>query len=473
MILRRLYDEKLAHASYLIGCPATGEAIVVDPHRDADMYLQAARSDGLRIVAVTETHIHADYASGSRELAKRAGVPMYLSDTGPDEWKYRFPAADVWHPLRDGDALRIGAIRFDVVATPGHTPEHVTFVLTYEAASSAPVGALTGDFIFVGDVGRPDLLERAASYAGTMERGARDLFRSLQAFKRRPPHLLLWPGHGAGSACGRSLGGAPATTLGYEMIANWAFRIDDESEFVRDVLAGQPDPPKYFAQMKRINREGPRLLGGPPRPPRLDDDDLAPALHAGHPVIDVRVRAQYQARHAPGTWSLPLNKSFTGWVGWFVPYDRPIRLITLDENHAAAAARDLALIGIDDVAGWFPPSAIEAADVAGAAPESTGTLGSDDVRRLVSEGRAVVVDVRNQDEWDAGRIPGAIHVPLGRILHRLEEIPRDRAVIVSCETGSRSNIGASLLQAAGIRNVYDHRGGYADYMRTVEPTEAV
>ena len=209
MLLHRVWDPKLAQAGYLLGCTEAGEALVIDATRDADQYLALAASLRLRIAHVTETHIHADFASGSRELAARAGAKLYLSDAGGDEWRYAFAASDRATLLHDGDRFTVGRISIEVLHTPGHTPEHLTFLVTDGAAATEPIAAVTGDFVFVGDVGRPDLLERAAGVGGTMEAGARTLFRSIQRFKAQPDYLQIWPGHGAGSACGKGLSAIP------------------------------------------------------------------------------------------------------------------------------------------------------------------------------------------------------------------------------------------------------------------------
>jgi len=262
MFFKRFYDTKLAQASYLIGCQQTGEALVVDPNRDVEQYVTAADAEGLRVTHVTETHIHADFVSGARELAARTGARLLLSDEGDAEWKYAYAAGAKARLLKDGDSFMVGNVRIEALHTPGHTPEHLSFLVTDMPAAAGPWGILTGDFVFVGDVGRPDLLERAAGVGGTMDAAARTLFRSLQRFKLQPDWLQIWPGHGAGSACGKGLSAIPHSTVGYERRFNWAFGVNDEAEFGRMVLAGQPEPPKYFGIMKRLNREGPRLLGG-------------------------------------------------------------------------------------------------------------------------------------------------------------------------------------------------------------------
>ena len=299
MIFRRLFDPKLAQASYLLGCSETGEALVVDPNRSVDQYLKAAAEEKLRITHVTETHIHADFVSGARELTQRTGARLYLSAAGGKDWQYDY-ARDAGATLvGEGSQFSVGRIGIHVLHLPGHTPEHLVFLVTDGATASEPMGAITGDFLFVGDVGRPDLLERAVQVRGTMESAGRQLFQSLQRFRSLPDFLQVWPGHGAGSACGKALGAVPQSTLGYEKRFNWAFGISDESEFVRAVLAGQPDPPRYFAHMKRINRAGPRILGDRGRPPRLSADSLGEAVAAGKSVVDTRDAVEFGRRSIP------------------------------------------------------------------------------------------------------------------------------------------------------------------------------
>ena len=226
-------------------------------------YIEAAQAANLLITDVTETHIHADFLSGSRELAHRTGARLCLSDEGDADWKYQF---DHDRKLQHGDRMTIGNVAIDVLHTPGHTPEHLTFLITDVAVADRPIAAITGDFVFVGDVGRPDLLEKAAKIAGTMESGARTLWRSLQQFQQYPDWLQIWPGHGAGSSCGKGISAVPHSTLGYERRFNWAFTAKTEAEFVANVLSGQPDPPPYFAVMKRINKEGPPPVSDRPDP---------------------------------------------------------------------------------------------------------------------------------------------------------------------------------------------------------------
>jgi hydroxyacylglutathione hydrolase len=462
MFFQRFYDLPLAQASYMVGCQRTGEAVVVDPNRDVEQYIEAARREGLRVTHVTETHIHADFVSGARELSVRTGAQLLLSDEGDADWKYAFAAESGAKLLKDGDHFMVGNIRIDVLHTPGHTPEHISFLVTDTPAASGPWGILTGDFVFVGDVGRPDLLEKAAGHAGTMEAGARILFNSLQRFRALPDHLQVWPGHGAGSACGKALGAVPSTTVGYEKIGNWGVATRDENEFVRMVLAGQPEPPKYFAQMKRINKEGPRVLGGFPRPPRPSPRELPRTLEGGSVVVDTRSAADYANGHVPGTINIPLNRSFGTWAGWLLPYDQSVYLIVDDAGCPTCidtAVRDLAMIGLDMVAGVFGTDAIDAWAAAGLGLTTIAQIPPVEALKLQEQG-AALIDVRGLAEWEAAHVPGVPNIPAGFVTDRLNEIPRDRPVVLHCQAGARSAIAASVLEARGYNTVLNLTGGF-------------
>ena len=467
MFFQRFYDTQLAQASYLIGCQATGEAIVVDPNRDVEQYVDAAAAQGLRVTHLTETHIHADFVSGARELAARTDAELLLSDEGGAEWRYAFAEESDARLLRDGDRFRVGNIEIEAMHTPGHTPEHLSFLVTDGAAIAGPWGILTGDFVFVGDVGRPDLLERAAGYAGTMEAAARTLHRSLQRFRSLPDHLQLWPGHGAGSACGKALGAVQSSTVGYEKRANWGLAEMDEETFVQRVLEGQPEPPRYFAHMKRINRDGPPLLGGLPRPMHLPAHGLASLVRAGEIVVDTRSAAEYAAGHVPGTLSIPLEGSFTTWAGWLLPYDRDIHLLvdTVACPHCVDdAVRDLAMIGVDRVRGVFGAESI--ADWGRSEPlETVRQTTPGEAAELIARGEAVLVDVRGRAEWEDGHPAGATNVPLGYLDERRDELPDHGLIIVQCGTGARSAIAASVLKRRGLARVANLAGGIAAWQR--------
>ena len=281
MFLKYFYNQKLAHASYMIGCQQTNEALVIDPGRDIDIYLDAAEANDFKLVGAAETHIHADFVSGARELAERTGLKLYLSDEGDENWKYSYLDVTTTNWLKDGDVFKIGNIRFEVWHTPGHTPEHLAYLLTDTVGADKPMGIFTGDFVFVGSVGRPDLLEKAAGVANTAVLGARQMFQSVQRFKTLPDYIQLWPGHGAGSACGKGLGAVPSSTVGYEKILILPCRIENEGHFIEMLLEGQPEPPKYFATMKRVNKEGPPLLQNLTQPERLPAERCCRCLRRG------------------------------------------------------------------------------------------------------------------------------------------------------------------------------------------------
>ena len=460
MFLRRFYDDGLAQASWMIGCQKTGDAIVIDANRDIRQYLEAAAAEKLRITQVTETHIHADFVSGTRELARATGATLLLSAEGGSDWQYAFAATDGARLLRDGDVITLGNIRIAVLHTPGHTPEHLSFLVTDTAAASEPIGIVTGDFVFVGDVGRPDLLEKAAKVANTMEAGARQLFHSLERFRALPDFVQVWPGHGAGSACGKALGAIPTSTVGYEKRFNWGVATTDEATFVRMVLEGQPEPPLYFAEMKRINRDGPAILGNFPSPAEGDRDALERALASGTVVIDTRPAAVFGAGHVPGTLNIPLNKSFSTWAGWLMSYDVDIHLIADDERTAATAVRELAMIGLDRVTGWYATAVVTAWRDAGRHLGTIATLEPAALAPRLAAGDVTLVDVRNRSEWEAGHLPHALHIPLGHLAARLAEIPRDRPIVVQCQSGARSAIAASHLQRLGVVDVHDLLGGF-------------
>ena len=416
-----------------------------------------------RSTHVTETHIHADYLSGSRELARATGATLLLSAEGGPDWQYAFAASDHARLLRDGYSFAVGKVRVDVLHTPGHTPEHLAFLVTDTAASERPIGLCSGDFVFVGDVGRPDLLERAANVANTMEVAAHQLFHSLARFRALPDYVQVWPGHGAGSACGKALGAMPQSTVGYEKIANWGVAATREEPFVHEVLAGQPEPPVYFATMKRLNRDGPPLLGGMPTPKPLAPTALTPAVVREAIVVDIRAADDFAVGYIPGTLNIPFGKTFSTWAGWLLPYDRDVVLIAADAAQAARAAREMAMIGLDHVAGFTTADAVTAWKAAGhgvdTIPQTTGAA----IEGRITAQQVTVVDVRNRSEWLHGHIPGARHIPIGHLDARWAEIPSDKPIVLHCQGGARSAIAASVLRRAGIRDVINLRGGFGEW----------
>jgi len=448
MLLRYFYDEKLAQASYLVGCVATGEALVVDPARNVIPYLREAEKEGLRITHVTETHIHADFVSGSRELAAATGATIYLSDMGDANWKYAYADDPNVILVRDGDSWKVGNIKVEVLHTPGHTPEHIAFMITDTAGADKPMGVFTGDFLFVGDVGRPDLLEEAAGYKGTKEVGARQQFQTVERFKALPDYLQIWPGHGAGSACGKALGAIPSTTLGYEKLFNPAFQFGQESAFVAWLLDGQPEPPKYFAQMKKINKLGPPLINTLPTPMNFDRRTLDDVIEDGGQIFDMRNRGQFISNHVPGTINVPSdNNSFVTYMGWLVDYDRPVYVLLPSIDDERAILRDLRSIGIDYVPGYFSP------EVLTHRTQALPVITAKELARRLPQNGITIVDVRGKAEYAEKHIVGARLIPLGYLPDNLDSLDKDGTIVTHCASGYRSQIAASLLQAAGFENV--------------------
>lgn len=467
MLLKYFYDDKLAHASYLVGCQASGEAIVIDPARDTRPYLEVAAENDMKIIGAAETHIHADFLSGSRELAKQTGARLYLSDEGDENWKYEFAPQFDSRLVKDGDTFKVGNIIFEVMHSPGHTPEHISFIVTDSAGANKPIGIFTGDFVFVGDVGRPDLLEEAAGIKGTAEPGARQMFKSLKRFKQLPDYMQVWPAHGAGSACGKALGAIPCSTVGYEKLFNVAMSYQDEDQFVTALLEGQPEPPFYFAMMKKLNKVQRNVLQGLPQPQKLDIEQLKAKLDEGMSVVDIRAADDFAVGHIPGTINIPEDNSFTNWAGWLLGYEQPFYIIA-NEASVRQAVRDLVYIGLDNMGGYFEPSVIEQwPEALQSYPMTTPQA----VAERVSKGEVTVLDVRGISEWNEGHLPGAQHIMLGYLPARVAEVPTDKPILVQCHSGGRSAIGASVLQAKKVTNVINLQGGYHDWAAAGLPIE--
>lgn len=460
MFFKQVVDEKLSQYAYVVGCQRTGEALVVDPQRDVDRCVEAAGREGLRIVAAAETHIHADFLSGCREFAERLGCRAYLSGEGGEGWEYEWAEGNERAVvLRDGDRFSVGGVEVQAVHTPGHTPEHMSFLITDRGGgASEPMGMLSGDFVFVGDLGRPDLLESAAGCSGAMEPSARRLYASAKGVFELPEYLRIWPGHGAGSACGKALGAVPDTTVGYETRHSPALAAvrNGEDAFVEYILDGQPEPPVYFARMKAQNRQGPPLLGDVPRPRRLAGGELARLHREGASrspdplvVVDTRPdRAAYYAAHVPGSIYAPLDKSFPTTAGCYADPGEEIVLLC-QEAEVDDAVRNLVRIGLDQIAGWIRPEALDDYAAAGGPLISSEELRISEVRRRLGDPRFRVLDVRTAAEHAAGHMKGAINISHTRLAERTDELPRDKRLLVHCLSGGRASAAASFLERAG------------------------
>ena len=464
MLLERIYDEDLAQASYLIGCQARGEALVVDPRRDIQVYLDLAAHHGMRITAVTETHIHADFLSGTRELAAATGATAYVSGEGGEEWQYGFEA----ERLLDGDTIALGNITITARHTPGHTPEHLSYLVTDGAVTDEPGYYLTGDFVFSGDLGRPDLLDEAVGMEDTRFAGAKQLFASLKnAFLTVPDHVQVFPGHGAGSACGKALGALPSTTVGYERrFAWWApyLAADDEQGFIDELLDGQPDAHAYFARMKRQNTLGPALLGERTAPREVSAEELTRGLEDGSlALVDTRPVAEVHAGTVPGALSIPsLGKAATHIAWAFDPESDDAELVVL--AYSAELAREYAdhfvRVGVDSLTGRIDTLA----GLPSAVPQVVSPAELEALRG--EEGTALLLDVRNRSEHSAGTIPGAEQLSAGKVLFHRHQLPSPEAgrLVTFCQSGLRNSVAASALRRAG-HEVVEVEGSYAGWAR--------
>ncbi|CAM3271530.1 MBL fold metallo-hydrolase [Filibacter tadaridae] len=465
MFFRSFFDENLAHMSYLVGCQKTGEAIVIDPARSIESYLKTAKRERLKIVAVAETHIHADFLSGSREIAKHCGATVYVSDEGDENWKYHQVEGVNYTLLTDNCIFKVGHIEFQVMHTAGHTPESISFVLTdIGGGSSHPMGIFTGDFVFVGEIGRPDLLEKAAGVRGSAATGARQMFESVQKFKQLPDFLQVWPAHGAGSACGKSLGAVPMSTVGYEKLNNWALLEENEEKFVETLLSGQSTPPNYFSMMKKLNKIGPPVVNEADIT-GLETVDEMERFEANTILLDTRRAAEFAKAHCKGAINIPFNQTFTNWAGELIGYEQDIILIAM-ENKLKAIMESLASIGLDRVVAFIEPSVVLATEKD---PESYGEVNVQQLQDILNDDDYYLIDVRNQSEWDAGKIEGATHKPLSQLVNLLDDLPKGKTYLVQCQSGVRSAIATSLMQANGYKDVKNVKGGYIAWKKEKFP----
>lgn len=458
MFFQHIYDKSLAQASYFIGCQKKGVAAVIDPKRDIDTYIEIAKKKNMKITHILETHIHADFLAGSRELAALTGAKMYLSAEGGEGWEYQFPHEGV----KDGDVLTLGNLKIDVLHTPGHTPESISFLLTDTLASQEPVMLFTGDFVFVGDVGRPDLLEKAAGIAGTQEEGATQMYNSINKFSALPDYVQVWPGHGAGSACGKALGAVPSSTVGYEKIRNWAFQYKkDKAGFMKYLLADQPEPPKYFATMKRLNKEDRPLLTEVPTLKKIGTSKLKKALDKGMKLIDARDKTAFAKGFIPGSINIQGNNSFATWAGWFLNYDEPFILLA-DKSQLDDLTRKLMRIGLDNIYGYIPST--EVYTKSGGTLKKAKVIGLHKFKELKESGTPII-DLRGAAEFNAGHIAGAKNVFVGTIEAHLDKIDKKEKVVIHCQGGDRAAIAYSILARNGYKKVVNYSAGMNEWVR--------
>jgi hydroxyacylglutathione hydrolase len=463
MFFQHIYDKSLAQASYFIGCQKAGVAAVIDAKRDVDTYIEIAKANNMTITHIFETHIHADFLAGSRELAQLTGAQLYLSDEGGEGWEYEFPHIG----LKDNDIVKLGNLSFKVLHTPGHTPESISFLLTDHPASNEPVMLFTGDFVFVGDIGRPDLLEKAAGMVGTQDKGAKQMYQSIKKFNALADYIQVWPGHGAGSACGKALGAVPSTTVGYEKARNWAFQYPtDETGFTKYLLADQPEPPKYFAMMKKLNKVDRPLLTEVPKLKKLSIEEVNTQMAEGVKLLDARPKTEFAAGFIPGSLNIQGNNSFATWAGWFLTYDEPF-MILADESMLDDLTRKLMRIGLDNIAGYLP--SVSEYTNAGGTLEKVNLVELAEAKVLANDSTVQVVDLRGVAEFNAGHIKDAENVFVGTLPNNLDKISKDKKVMIHCQGGDRASIAYSILVKNGFKNIVNYSAGMNEWVNTGEP----
>lgn len=460
MLFERFEDSDLSHYSYAVGCPGAGAIAIVDPRRDVEPYLEYAREQGLRISHVLETHIHADFASGAKELAEVAGAELMLSAHDTDEtFEVAFPHTE----LRDGDTFEIGNVRIGALHTPGHTPEHLSFLVhDLNRSSEMPGLLLSGDFLFVGAIGRPDLLgeEAKIGLANRLFESVRDKLTDL------PAGIEVHPAHGSGSMCGAGIGGRPMSTLGYERVANPYLQPMERQEFVDKVLGNVPPFPEYYKRMKQLNADGPPALRGRPAPEALEAERFAEMRSSGAVVVDLRDKESFAGAHLEG--SLYVGHRPSMWGAWVVPYETPILLVARDAAHAAEAGIALSRVGLDDVRGYLR-GGLGDWEESGRPMRQLETLDPEELeRRLRSDEHPRVLDVRGDALWEAGHIEGARHILAGEVQDRLEDVPGGPLAVV-CNTGFQSTVVAAVLQRAGREGLFNVAGGMTAWKRAGLP----
>jgi len=464
MFFHQRFVPGLAIYSYIVGDEKTKEAAVIDPTRDVDDFIEIAKREGLHIRHVLETHVHADFVSGSRELKARLGgdVTIHSSGMGGEEWTP--PYAD--HVVQDGDEVVMGGVRLKAIHTPGHTLEHVSWALFDDTRSvDTPWLVFTGDFAFVGDVGRPDLLGEEAR-----KELAHQLYQSVfERLPRLPDFTEIFPGHGAGSLCGKAIGSRSSSTLGYERRFNAALVEKPEAEWIGDLMDQMPLSPPYFARMKRVNKEGPSIIGLElPGQRRWSAKEINERACENCLVVDVRSKESFAAVHIPGAINIPFGPTLPTWAGWVLPYDQPTLIVVDRPEQMPEVTTHLLRVGFDDIQGYLE-GGMDAWQVSGFPVATLSTISVHTLNQRA--GTLTVLDVRTEKEWNAGHIEGAIHIHGGKLQENFGLVPRDKPVAVICGSAYRGSIGASFLKREGYEDVSNVLGGMSAWKAAGLPIE--
>jgi hydroxyacylglutathione hydrolase len=453
IFIEAFVDEGLGNSAYLVGSHAAQAAVLIDPLRDVDRYRHAAEQLGVRIAHVLDTHLHADFVSGARELAAQAGAQIAAAAAARLGFDH--------HPLEEGDTLPLADRVLRVLNTPGHTPEHIAFVLERPGAAAAPEALFSGGALIVGGAARTDLLGHDLCVPL-----ARQLYHSLHhKLLALPDSVAVYPTHGAGSFCAAPASSQRTTTIGQERHFNRLAQARGEDDFVAAALSGLPSYPVYYKEMRAINQRGPRVLGGLPPLPPLAPAEVHARLAEGALALDVRRRRQFGAGHIPGAYGIQLSAPLITWAGWLVPFGAPLVLVEDDPRRREAAVRQLFRIGYDNLLGWLD-GGLAAWEAAGYPVTRFPTLTVHELReRLRGPEPPLLLDVRQADEWAVSHIPGAQHIENGRLPWMPLDLPRGRPIAVQCASGNRSMAGVSVLARRGYTDLYQVEGGIDAWVR--------
>ena len=461
MFVKQIHIDSLGNSSYLVGSQDAKVCAVIDPLRDVDMYINEAEARGVKILYALETHVHNDFISGSRELAARIGTTIGASAAGGLLFDHR--------PLRKGDSLAIGEVRLDVIGTPGHTPEHISFLATDTTKADGPHALFSGGALLVGGVARSDMLgKQVAPFLG------RWFHRAIkEEFQRLDDQVAVYPTHGGGSFCLASPSGSSDTTstIGQERAANPYFQAASEAEFLELALGDLPSFPAYYKRMANINRRGPRILGSLPVLYPLAPREAWVRVHGEGIAIDTRPSAAYAAAHIPDAYSIPFGNSLGTWVGWLVEQGKPMVLVTEELSTIEETVRQLIRIGYDSLEGYLD-GGMAAWEEARLPVSILRTLTTDDLHRALQSGSGPLpLDVRFQHEWQLGHVPGALHVELGDLPEHVDGLPRDRSYATLCAAGARAATAASILEREGFQDVAVVVGGTEAWKQAGHPLE--
>ena len=449
MLLKHFFVSKIAHSSYLLA--GKNYCAIIDPQRDVDIYLTEARTMGLEITHILQTHLHADFISGHMDLAKKTGAKIYIAKSAQCTFDHV--------ALSEGDSIELEDMLLQVLETPGHTPEHLSYVVIDKSRSDSPIGVFVGDTLFVGDVGRPDLFPDMA------EDLAQKLYHSLHdKLLKLPDYVEVYPAHGAGSLCGRAVGAKWRTTIGYERNSNSALQIKDKSAFIKSLTEDMPPAPDHFSRCSDINRQGPALVTDLPTMEELAPSQFKERMSSANIVLlDARGYHAFAGQHIPGVWHLDLNGNFPTFAGWVLPTDKDILLIADDYKKALEANTWARRVGVDSIVGYLDGGMVAWA-VAGFRTSHIELISAENLHDMITGSTSfVLLDVRAPLEYEDTHIKGAINIPVAELRSRHHELNKDKTTVLICSSGNRSTLSASILKQHGFNDVSNVAGGLTGY----------